>query len=284
MANKRAADEASGSERDGSHRERTAEIKRAVQSGQAQIGERLLSSHANENPLYSFDSIPFIASGFAESDALWSAAKPELEKLMAKKQLVLLYSVPWPPQGLYFKKPITTKADMQGVKFRSYNSATAQIAHLAGMVPVQIEAAELNQALALGVVESMMSSGSTGYDRKVWEQLDYFYDTKAWLPRSYVFANKASFDSLSAQHQNCLRDAAKQAQVVGTKKARELSQWYLQQLAANGMQILEPSNQLIQDLNKIGVKMTLQWLKAMGIKGEDILRIYRENSQGVVYE
>ena len=36
------------------------EIKRAVMTGQANIGERLLSAHQNENPIYGVDSIPFL--------------------------------------------------------------------------------------------------------------------------------------------------------------------------------------------------------------------------------
>lgn len=60
---------------------------------------------------------------------------------------------------------MTSSADTKGVKFRSYNAATATFAKELGMTPVQIEAAELSQALATGVAESFISSGSTGYDR-----------------------------------------------------------------------------------------------------------------------
>ena len=137
-----------------------AEIKRAVQTGQAQIGERLLSAHANDNPVYGFDSVPFLATSFEDSIKLWEKAKPELEKALAKDNLVLLYSVPWPGQGLYFKKDVDSKADAKGVKFRAYNAATARLAELMGMQPVQVEAAELSQALATGVVESMISSAA----------------------------------------------------------------------------------------------------------------------------
>ena len=52
---------------------------------------------------------------------------------------------------------------------------------LAGMQPVQIEAAELSQALATGVAEAFVSSGSTGYDEKVWEHLSHFYEADACL-------------------------------------------------------------------------------------------------------
>src|SRR6056300_1651538 len=79
------------------------EIKRAVQTGQAPIGERLLSAHANENAVFGFDSVPFLATSFDASDKLWKAARPTMEDILADQNLVLLYAVPWPPQGIYSK-------------------------------------------------------------------------------------------------------------------------------------------------------------------------------------
>ncbi len=51
------------------------EIKRAVQTGQAPIGERLLSSHANELPILGWDNLPFLASTYDANEKLWQAAK-----------------------------------------------------------------------------------------------------------------------------------------------------------------------------------------------------------------
>ncbi len=172
------------------------DIKRAVQTGQAPIGERLLSAHENENKLFGIDAIPFLATSFDDSDRLWDLARDKIDAALADQNLTMIYSVPWPPQGLYTKKDINSAADLKGLKFRAYNAATARIAELAGMVPVQIEMAELSQALATGVADSFISSGSTGVDAKVWEQLDHFYDVQAWLPRNVVFVNSDSFDAL----------------------------------------------------------------------------------------
>ena len=184
------------------------EIKRAIQTGQAPIGERLLSGHQNENVLFGFDSIPFLATSFDDSVKLWKAAKPTIEKILDQQNLVLLYAVPWPPQGLYFKKEVNSVADMKGVKFRSYNTATARLAELTGMLPVQIEAAEISQAFATGVAESMVSSGSTGYDRKVWESLTHFYEVDAWLPRNYVMVNKGVWEGVSDANRNVIQGCA----------------------------------------------------------------------------
>jgi TRAP-type C4-dicarboxylate transport system substrate-binding protein len=252
------------------------EIKRAVQTGQAQIGERLLSAHANENPMYGFDSVPFLATSFEDSVKLWNAAKPELEKVLANDNLVLLYSVPWPGQGLYFKKEVTSKADTKGTKFRSYNAATATFSDLMGMQPVQVEAAELSQALATGVVEAMISSGSTGYDKKVWEHLTHFYDVNAWLPRNYIFVNKGAWDSLDESTQSIVKGLAMLAEQSGTTKAQQLSDWYIAQLAANGMVTQAAKGQLLTDLQEIGKTMSAQWQKDAGDSASKIISTYQQ--------
>jgi len=128
------------------------DIKRAVQTGQTQIGERLLSSHENENAIFGTDSIPFVATSYDASVKLYKAARPELDKTLEDQGLKLLYSVPWPPQGLYYNKEVNSVADMAGVRIRSYNKATARLAELTGMSPVSIEAAEISQALSAGVI------------------------------------------------------------------------------------------------------------------------------------
>ncbi|MBL8590591.1 MAG: TRAP transporter substrate-binding protein [Methylobacteriaceae bacterium] len=253
------------------------DIKRAVQTGQAPIGERLISAHANENPLYGIDSVPFLATSFADSDRLWKAARGKLEAVLDKQNLVYVYAVPWPPQGLYFKKPIASVADMKGIKFRAYNAATARLAALTGMAPVQIEAAELSQALATGVAESFISSGSTGVDSKVWQQLTHFYDTQAWLPRNVVFANKDAWGKLDAATQSAIKGCGDKAAESGTKKSAELTAGYLKTLADNGMKVQPPSDALKAELAKIGQTMTEEWLKNAGADGKAIVDAFNAN-------
>ncbi len=251
------------------------EIKRAVQVGEAQIGERLLSAHANENPVFGYDSIPFLATSFEASDKLRDAARPTLTKVMDAQNMTPLYSVPWPPQGLYFNQAVESLADVEGVKFRAYNAATARVSELAGMVPTQIEAAELKQALATGVVASFISSGSTGVDEKVWEDLTHFYDAKAWLPRNTVFANNDALAGLSDSARTCLMDEAAKAEARGSETAASLSGGFLDQLAAGGMTVSEPGAALAGDLEQIGGTMTDEWLAEAGEDGKAIVDTYR---------
>ncbi|WP_172328747.1 TRAP transporter substrate-binding protein [Mangrovicoccus sp. HB161399] len=251
------------------------EIKRAVQLGEAQIGERLLSAHANENPVFAYDSVPFLATSFEASEKLRAAAEPTLAKVLAKQNMTLLYSVPWPPQGLYFSKPVATPADMEGVKFRAYNSITARVAELAGMVPTQIEAADLKQALATGLVSSMISSGSTGVDESVWEDMTNFYDVKAWLPRNTVFANAEALEGLSEAARTCVTDEAAKAQARGAEKAAELAGGFVATLAENGMDVNPPAEPIMAKLGEIGETMTAEWMESAGEDGKAIIDAYK---------
>jgi TRAP-type C4-dicarboxylate transport system substrate-binding protein len=251
------------------------DIKRAVQTGQTQIGERLLSSHENENPMFGTDSIPFIATSYEASVKLFKAARPELDKTLEDQGLKLLYSVPWPPQGLYFKKEVKSVADMAGVKVRSYNKATARLAELTGMAPISIEAAEISQAIAAGVINSLITSAVTGQDSKAWEQLTHFYQVQAWMPRNAVIINKAIFDGLSVDKQKVLTDCATTAEAAGLEKSKSANDKALVTLKNNGMKVLPPSPELAAELNKIGATMADEWSAKAGDAGASVLKSFR---------
>ncbi len=250
------------------------EIKRAVQTGQANIGERLLSAHQNENPLYGVDSIPFLVSSFDEHEALWEIAGPKVAEVLAEDNLHYLYSVPWPPQGLYFRDETKSTADMKGVKFRSYSTATARLAELTGMLPVQIEAAEISQAFATGVADSMISSGATGYDRKVWEHLGYFYEVDAWLPRNAVFVNQDAWDGLSDETKAVMNECAAAAKAEGLERSKDYTQFTLDGLKAGGMTVEKASDTMVEELKVIGATMTEEWLATAGEEGKAIVDAY----------
>ena len=251
------------------------DIKRAVQTGQTQIGERLLSSHENENPVFGTDSIPFLATSYEASVKLFAAARPELDRVLDEQGLKLLYSVPWPPQGLYFKKEVNSVADMAGVKVRSYNKATARLAELTGMAPISIEAAEISQALAAGVIASLITSAVTGQDSKAWEQLTSFYQVKAWMPRNAIIVNKGIWDGLSADKQKAISDCATTAEAAGLEKSKLSNEKALGTLKSNGMKVQAPSEKLAAELTKIGDTMTSEWAAKAGDAGSEIIKKFK---------
>jgi len=252
------------------------EIKRAVQGGQAQIGEILLVNFQNEWQIYGADGLPFLADSYDGATKLYKAQKPLLEKKLGEQGMMLLYTVAWPPQGIYAKKPIASAADLKGLKWRAYSPATARIAELVGAQPVTVQAAELSQAMATGVIESYMSSGSTGYDTKTYEHMKYWYDTQAWLPKNAVIVNKAAFDSLDKAVQAALLKAGAEAESRGWALSRTKNDEYKELLKKHGMNIVEPSAQLKADMKNVGDTMLKEWLEKAGAEGQALVDAYKK--------
>ena len=251
------------------------EIKRAVQGGQAQAGEILLVNFENEDPMYGLDGIPFLATSYGTAFKLYKASRKTLDDHLARQGMKVLFAVPWPPQGIYSKRTLNSVADMKGLKWRAYSPATSKIAELVGAQPVTVQAAEVSQALATGVMDSMMTSGATGYDSKSYEHIKNFYDTQAWLPKNAVIVNQKAFDALDKPTQSALLKAAADAESRGWKISEEKNGWYLAQLKDKGMSVIVPSEQLTADLRKVGNFMLAEWLRKSGDDGRKVIDAYR---------
>ena len=252
------------------------EIKRAVQGGQAQAGEILLAAYQNEWQMFGADGLPFLATGYDDAMKLYKAQKPILEKKLGEQGMQLLYTVPWPPQGIYSKKAVTSAADLKGSKWRAYSPATSRIAELVGAQPVTVQAAELSQALATGAVEANMTSGATGVDSKLYEHLKFYYDVQAWLPKNAVIVNKRAFDALDKPTQDALLKAAADAETRGWAASQKVNTDTLAVLKTNGMAVEPPSATLKADMMKVGDTMLKEWLAKAGPEGQAMLDAYRK--------
>jgi len=251
-----------------------AEIFGAVRKGLAPIGERLISALGNDDAIFEIDSIPFLATGYEGARKLYKASKPALIETLEKSNLQFLYSCPWPPQGFYSVDEANSLADIKGLKFRAYNAITSKIAESLGMAPTKIEAAELSQAFATGVAQSMISSGSTGYDRKLWEHVNNYYDVKAWLPRNMVIVNGKAWAALDDATKSIVTTAAATAEDACWAKSEELDGWYLEQFKANGMNVSKLNPTMQAEFEKAGAALKQAWIERAGEKGKAVLDAY----------
>jgi TRAP-type C4-dicarboxylate transport system substrate-binding protein len=253
------------------------EIKRAVQTGQVQSAEFIVSGAANENPLFGADSIPFLATSYDDARRLYQAARPVQEKLLAAQGIKVLFSVPWPGQSLYSLKPIGSPADFAGTKMRAYNPATTRIAQLLKAQPVTIQLAELGQALATGAVDNFLTSSASGIESKLHEQVKYFYPVSAWLPRNATVVSLKAFDALDKPTQEALLKAAAAAEARGWATSERLDREYVKELGVKGMTIAPPNDAVKKALSAIGETMTAEWLKTAGPDGQAIIDAYRKH-------
>lgn len=251
------------------------EIKDSVRRGLAPIGETLMSRLANEDPIFGIDSVPFLASDYDESRALWDASRPVVEQKLADQGLTLLYAVPWPGQSIYTKEPITSTADLEGESFRAYNTATERLAQLMGAVPTQLETGDIPTAFSTGRVAAMITSPSTGVSSQAWDFTNNYTNTQAWLPKNMVIANTAALDGLPEDQRSALMEAAKAAETRGWEMSRAETEDKIATLKENGMTVSDPSEELSQQLSEIGQTMTDEWLAEAGDAGAKVVKDYR---------
>ncbi len=249
-------------------------IKSAISTGNVQIGERLLSAHQDQHPIFGIDSVPFLASSFEESERLWLATRPVMNEVLREQNLHMLYSVPWPPQGLFSDRKVDEIADLEGARFRSYNQATARLAELIGMQAVRVAAADLNAALETGTAQSLISSAATGYGRGVWQHLSHFYAVDAWLPRNHVMVNLDAWKGLSPEHRNILSACGRMAEYAGLYRAREYNQLTMSALRDEGMLVDIPGGVLRAQLLELGRNMVAEWLVTAGPEASDAIDYY----------
>lgn len=239
-----------------------ADLKRGVQRGVVPIGEVLISALANEDPIFAADSVPGLATTFEQAKKLWEASKPVYEEKLAGEGLMILWSEPWPPQGIYMKTPVNSGNDLKGVKFRAYNPTTARFAELMGAVPATVASGEIGQAFSTGLISGMITSPTTGVDSQAWDFVSHYYDVRAFIPKNFVLVNKAAFDALPEGSQKALLDAAAEAEARGWQMAADATKAATETLASHGMKVEEASPELTADLQKVGEAMTAEWLAA----------------------
>ncbi|MBE0620036.1 MAG: TRAP transporter substrate-binding protein [Burkholderiales bacterium] len=247
------------------------EIKRAVQTGQVNIGQILVSILANENPIFAFDSNPFLAPNYPAAKNLLRVARPYIEKRLDAQGVKVLFVVPWPPQGIYTKKPFNDVADLNGVKFRTYSPVTSEFAKRLGAIPTTVQVPEIPQAFLTGLVDAMITSGATGVDTQAWDYLKYYTDTEAFLPFNMVIVNKAAFAKLDPALQKQVMSVAAKAEEQGWAASAENNEGYKKTMASHGIIVQKPNAKLAGELNAIGKAMAQQWMKKTGPDAQAIL-------------
>ncbi len=250
------------------------DIFNGVRGGKVEAGEAIMSGLVKESVLFSLDSLPFIVSGYDDAQRMWTVQRPGIEKVMAAKDLQLLYAVPWPPQNLYSKGPINSVKDFKGLSMRNYSPATERIAELIGAKPVTIQMVDLAKAIADEKLDLMITSSWTGVDTRAWSKLQYYYKVSAWIPKNMVFIQKKLFAKLNEATRKKIIDAALVAEKRGWKLSQESDQNYESQLAANKINVSTMEPYIRKYLDRIGESLARDWLKQAGSEELSILLKY----------
>lgn len=252
------------------------EIFKAVRANQVELGELLVSSLGNDDPLFQLDTIPFLATDYAAAQKLWDVSRDAISAGLEAKGAVLLYTTPWPGQNFYTKDAITDAAYFNGKKMRAYNAMTSAIAANLGAAPTTIEVSDIAQAFSTGQIDAMMTSSATGANSQAWDFVKHYTRVNAWYPKNMIFINKKTWDKLDDQSKAAIREAAAAAEKRGWQMSADVNDSNEKTLADNGMSVVDVSDTLKAELGKVGDKMADEWLQSAGEAGKAILDAYRQ--------
>lgn len=252
------------------------DLKRGVQQGIVPIGDVFISVLGNEDPMYEIDSVPLLATSFDEAKILWQVSRQAISDRLEKQGILLLFAIPWPPQGLYTSKPIVTIDDFKGVRFRTYNALLGRLADLMGASPVTVNPTEIAQAFSTGIIEAMLTSPATGVDSQAWDFVRNYYDAKAFIPKNCVLVNARAFKKLPEAQQKAVLDAAVKAEERGWEVAIEKTDNLTAALAKHGM-LVEPVPPAVNTSFKtIGNTILQEWLDKAGTDGRKVIDSYHK--------
>ena len=251
------------------------ELLRAVQNGTVPMAEFALVQQVGEEPLLGIEALPFLINDYDDLKRLYSHARSHIEKIFAKRNQKLLYLVPWPSQGIFTKVAVRTLSDLKGLKIRTTNKTSSELARRLGMTPVQLPFGDVVPALATGRLNAVGTGTSSAVDGKFWEFLKYMYRTNHFWASNVVSVNLDTLGKLKQEHRNAIvRLAAKlEPQFWDVSAAADVKN--AKTLTANGLEIRQPSAALASAMRKVATPMWGQYAKSVGEPAGTILKQYR---------
>ncbi|KGJ02640.1 TRAP-type C4-dicarboxylate transport system, substrate-binding protein [Paracoccus halophilus] len=249
----------------------------AVGDGALDMADTITTSLSGIEPLFLLSSLPFVANTNADAKLLWEVAQPHYEKVFEKHNQVLLWATPWPPSGIWAKKPITSKEDMVGLKIRGWDASGVRTLSNAGSTAVQISWADTVPQLAAGSIDSVLTSADGGASSKFWEFLDHFTAVNYSMALNMTHMNKDTYDSLTPEQQAIIRDAAVEASDAAWDDLEKRVAQNFEEMRANGVTITtEVSPEFLEFLKESGAEVYDEWLNAVGPVGQQILDEYNQ--------
>ena len=144
------------------------------------------------------------------------------------------------------------------------------------MKPTKLEAVAISQSFSTGMVESMITSPTTGKNSKIWENgVKYFYDIAAWFPKNMVVVNKKAWNKLDDATKKMVMKQAAVAERKGWALSKKGNVADKKALAAAGMKVGKVNAALQSHFEKTGATMAKEWASRAGSRGQAVLSAYK---------
>ncbi|SEF96242.1 TRAP-type C4-dicarboxylate transport system, substrate-binding protein [Bosea lathyri] len=252
-------------------------VKRAVQSGQIQIGEIRLGVYGNEAAMYNLDNIPGVATTFDQATKLTEAQAPFFDAMFKKNGMRAITYVAWPGQGFYTKQPLKSLADLKSQKLRIYSKQTQIMGEKLGMEALILPFAEVPQAFSTGMIQSLWTSAQTGTDVQVWDYVKHFTYTGTMHNKNAILVNERAFRALDDATQKVVVAAGETATKRGWELAKKASQEREDVLKSHGMTVAQSPKDVLDAIEAAGKGMVTDWLGSASAEEKVVYENYRKS-------
>ena len=235
-------------------------IKRAVQSGQVQIGEIRMGVYGNEQEMFNLDNIPGVVPTFDKSWKLMEAQKPFYDEWFGRNGMRVITYVAWPGQGFFTADPINSLDDLKGVKLRIYSQQTQVMGEKLGTQAIILPFAEVPQAFATGMIEALWTSAQSGTDVQVWDYLDVFTYTGTMHNKNAVIVNERALRALPDDIRKIVLEEGEAATARGWELAKAASEERENVLKEHGIAINQAPQDVLDRIDEIGKEMVADWM------------------------
>jgi TRAP-type C4-dicarboxylate transport system substrate-binding protein len=250
----------------------------AVTDGVVPIGLSFVGVLRGVDPIFLLSSLPFVTETYEDAMHLWEVSRPYYEKTLKENNQVLLYVVPNPPSGIWSKKPIKTKADLENLKIRTYDPNGTITFKNIGAAPIQLTWADLIPQLGTGGIDAVLTSAESGRSSKFWEFLDYFNEVGYCISLIMVHMNADLYNGLPDDLKQKVMEAAEEASVIGWKESAErIEQVNYKVMREHDTKIVSGMpKELLNQLSVAGQDAVKKWKDKMGPDGDKILAEYEK--------
>lgn len=254
---------------------RSAALPAAVVEGRLQAACAFTGALANETPLFGLSALPFLTGSAADAARLLAAARAAYAETLGARGLVLLYTTPWPPSGIWSRAPVSGPEALRGLKIRTFDATSTEVFRAAGALPEQISFADAMPKLREGALDAVLSSGDGGAGARLWEVLPHFTTLDYAWPLSLAFCSQTALSALPPTGQAAVRDAAqateaRQWQAIETRLAENSTR-----MRGAGVLMADGSPALRSALREAAAPVVRAWTARVGAQGERIMAAYR---------
>ena len=227
------------------------ELLKAVGDASVPMSDILMGVVSGSEEIFGLSTYPRIVTSYEEARELYEAALPYYQEACRRWNQKLLYAAPWPPSGLFTKDRVDSIEDIDGLKTRTYDKNGAKFLRQAGGSPQSMPWGEVYSALNTGLIDSVLTSATSGKDGKFWEVLDHFTKINFAYPLNMVTRNRDYWNSRSEDEQEAMLRAARETEKAQWEASRQSNRDSLKAIEKNGIQITEVNEDFGEQLDRI---------------------------------